>query len=478
MRTYLRALRKGWWLILALALLGLAAGYGVNAKATPKYASKLTFFVGTARSSGSASALTDDQFAQRRVNSYVELLSSGQFGDIVAQANPDLGVSPASEITGTAELNTVLLKVQVTDTSRNRARTIAQAVADLFPGYVNKLEGQGQTTTQVSLTPVSGPTSVSKPVSPRTTVNLGIGLVVGLLLGLIAAVIRELLDNTVRSEESLRAISTAPVVGSMFLSPTAKKSPLIVAGEAHSVRAEAFRQLRTNLQFVDVDHPAKVIVVTSALPGEGKSTTAANLAVVFAENSQRVLLVEADMRRPQIADYLGLERAIGLSDVLAGHVQLHEVIQQWGASVSVLTCGSLPPNPSELLGSRHMESLLQVMRLEYDLIIFDTPPLLPVTDAAVLSTQADGTVVVVRTGSTTRAQLSTAVRSLTSVDSTILGFVTITKKPRSRRNRAAYDSYYGSQPAPVSDPMAGLTAGDAVADPELTPQHAGVNHRP
>ena len=144
-------------------------------------------------------------------------------------------------------------------------------------------------------------------------------------------------------------------MGNIAYDPQVTKRPLTVHEDAQSPRAEAFRQLRTNLRFVDVDHPRKVIVVTSSLPGEGKTTTVVNLAIALAQAGIRVLVIEADLRRPRVADLLGMERNVGLTSVLSGRIDVAQGIQRWGGGFfDVLTSGPLPPNPSELLGSRHM----------------------------------------------------------------------------------------------------------------------------
>jgi len=204
---------------------------------------------------------------------------------------------------------------------------------------------------------------------------------------------------------------------------TAKTEPLLAGEAASSPRAEALRQLRTNLQFVDVDRPVKTLVVTSAVPGEGKSSTACNLAVLFAETGQQVLLIDADLRRPRLADYFGLEGAVGLTTILAGRAKTEDVLQRWGTGLWVLPSGFLPPNPSELLGSQHMAELLEEFRATFDMVILDCPPLLPVTDGAVAAARADGALLLVRSGKTTSTQVTAAANALRSVDARLLGCV-------------------------------------------------------
>ncbi len=255
--------------------------------------------------------------------------------------------------------------------------------------------------------------------------------------------LREVLDTSVKSAGALAELTGAPVLSSVPADSRARKDPLIVAGSAGSVRAEALRQLRTNLQFVNVDDPARTLVVTSAVPGEGKSTTACNLAIVFAEAGKRVVLVDADLRRPRLAEYLGVDGTIGVTNVLAGQATVDDALQEWGTSgVFVLPSGSVPPNPSELLGSRNMAALLEALRGGFDMVIVDTPPLLPVTDGALAAALVDGTVLVFRCGKTSAAQVRSATEALVAVDAKVLGCV-LNMTPR--KGQLGY-AYYGYEP--------------------------------
>lgn len=423
LRQYVGALRKGWWLIAVAIVIGVLGGSLVNFRATPQYQSSVTFFISTP-TAGGTSALAADQFATRRITSYVGLLSS----EVTAREMINLtgiGISVGemkSKISGDADLNTVLLTATVTDSSPDQSLSIAGAIAGKFGTIVNKVDPIGPD--NVVLRVISGPTLNPTPVSPRTTLNLCLGFTVGLVIGVAIALLRQLLDTTIRQTQVLRALTDAPVLGVIPFEKSAKKSPLIANSNARSARAEALRQLRTNLQFVDVERPVRVLVVTSSIAEEGKSMTASNLAISFAESGRKVLLIEADLRRPRVAHYLGLERAIGLTNVLAGQAGLNEVLQPWGTgSLSVLASGSIPPNPSELLGSPRMLDLLNRLKKQFEIIVIDTPPLLPVTDGAVAAAHADGAVMVVRYGKTTRGQVTTAMRLLKSVDARLLGTI-------------------------------------------------------
>ena len=425
---------------------GLCVGASIvlTYTATPQYESSVTFFVSTS-ANADGTALQADQYAQRRVNSYVGLLTSEKLAQsVIDNAHLDMTVSQVTgSIAAAADLNTVLLTATVTNSSPERSLAIATAISTQFGQMVAQLDNHGSPeNANVVLNVVSGPTLNPVPVSPRKTLNIGLGVLLGLALGLAAAILREVLDNTVRSPQVLRTMSEAPVLGVIAADRGSKKSPLIVDNHARSVRAEAFRQLRTNLQFIDAARPVGVLVVTSSIANEGKSTTAINLAVSFSDSGRRVLLIEADLRRPRVAEYLGLEGAVGLTNVLVGQAAIDDVLQPWGrGGLTVLPSGTIPPNPSELMGSPLMAELIIQLRKSFDMIIIDTPPVLPVTDAAVASRLVDGVVVVVRYGKTTRNQVSTALRSLTAVDARVLGTVLTMSPVKGAEAYSAYGYY-------------------------------------
>jgi capsular exopolysaccharide synthesis family protein len=348
----------------------------------------------------------------------------------------------------------VLLEIEAQDADPERARDIAQAYAEQLQLLVEELETpRGETAAVVKATLIDDAQVARTPVAPQPLRNLALAGILGLLLGVGLAVARELLDTSVKSADDIAEITSAPVLGNIFQDTDAKRAPSEVLFTA-TPWAEAFRVLRTNMQYVDIDNAQKVIVVTSSLPGEGKSTTAVNLAVTLTQAGQKVALVECDLRRPLIADRLELDGAIGTTSVLIGKVSAQDVMQQYAeTSLDVMVCGQIPPNPSELLQSQAMEMLLLDLRQRYDVVILDAPPLLPVTDAALLATRADGAVVVVSHGRTTRDQLSTAIDRLESVDATTLGVV-VNQTP-AKKSASGYGYGYGY--APLQDEA--VTAG-------------------
>jgi capsular exopolysaccharide synthesis family protein len=214
--------------------------------------------------------------------------------------------------------------------------------------------------------------------------------------------------------------------------------------DPRSPRAESFRTLRTNLQYLDVGRADRSFVITSSIESEGKSTTGANLAIALADTGARVLLVDADLRRPKIADYMGLEGAVGLTDVLIGRAELKDVIQPWGRNkLYVLPAGHVPPNPSELLGSARMVHYIAEFNTAFDVVIYDAPPLLPVTDAAILAKGVGGAIIIVAAGRTHKNQLKGAISALDNVGAPVSGLV-LTMLPTKGPDAYGYGRYgYG-----------------------------------
>jgi capsular exopolysaccharide synthesis family protein len=269
----------------------------------------------------------------------------------------------------------------------------------------------------------------------------------GLVAGIGAAVLRERLDTTVRDDLALQRAAGAPVLGQIPYDDDGKAAPLIVGVAEHSARGEAMRKLRTNLRFIDIQDQCQVVALTSATQGEGKTTTCCNLAITLAESGSRVLLIDADLRRPQVAEYLGLESRVGLTDVLIGNVSIGDAAQPWGdLELFVMASGSIPPNPSELLGSERMAHLLRTAREWVDIILIDTPPLLSVTDGAVVAVRADGTVLLSQYGRTSQAQIAAAVNALQRVSARVLGCV-LTMTRLSKSDAYHYNMYRPTSPS-------------------------------
>jgi succinoglycan biosynthesis transport protein ExoP len=427
LRNLLQAARAGWWLLVVGLLAGLSAGGLLTWAATPLYSSSTRLFVSATNNTDTSAAYQGDLFSQQRVTSYAELLRGEQLASQVVD-DLDLTLSPhqvASEVTAAPIPNTVILQVTVTDKSPLQAQHIATSLAQHFTTLVTQLETPaGAQVSTVKVTTVQAPEVNGNAVSPDFVRNLLLGGVLGLLVGSAAALIRARLDNTVKTNDDVQDITGAGVIGKVIEDARLSERHVVTSLDEHSAVAEGFRAIRTNLQFINVDHPPRVIVVASSVPGEGKSTLAVNLSTALSQSGSRVILVEADLRRPRVTGYMGLVGGAGLTNVLAGTADLEEVVQQWADSkLMVLAAGPMPPNPSEMLGSAQMRTLVGALRESYDYVLIDTPPLLPVTDATVLSVVADGTLLTTRYGRTRRDQLAEAVATLARVESKLLGVV-------------------------------------------------------
>lgn len=423
----MRMARVHWRLIAALTLTGLLLGAGAAVAVKPTYTSETQLFVAI-QSSGTVQELQQgNTFSQARVQSYVATVES----PIVLQPAIDslgLELTPdqlATKVRATTDLNTVLINIAVEDSSPVQAQAIAQAVGDSLIQAVELLEKpKSGGSSPVGLSIIKPATAPSMPSAPNTRLYLLLGTFIGLALGVGGALLRSVLDNRIAGEADLRGVTDSPLLGGISFDQDAVKKPLLTQAAPQSPRAESFRQLRTNLQFANVSGHAKSIVITSSLPGEGKSTTATNLAISLSQAGQTVCLIDADLRRPMVGEYLGLERNAGLTTALVGSADVDDLLQQWGnGSLYVLASGRIPPNPSELLGSVEMSNLIRRLEEVFDAVIIDAPPLLPVTDAAVLAQHVGGIVMVVRSQKLKQQDLAKSLNALKLVGGNLLGIV-------------------------------------------------------
>lgn len=452
LQDYLKLLRSRWVTVLVSIVVATLAAIAYTLFTTPLYQASTRLFISTTAGSSLAETYQGNRFSQERVISYAELL----MGETVAQRTIDkLGLDmDAAElqanVKASAKRDTVLINVRVNDPSPVRARDIANTLSDEFVAMVRELETPENGAVPDSRVVVEQRASIPvEPVVPKTSRNIAMGLGIGVVLGLALAVVRDVLDSTVKDRASVEEITDSGIIGSIPLDKERRKEPAILFDTDNSPIAEAFRKARTNLQFLAVDNPPRVIVLTSSMPSEGKSTTAINLALALAEADHRVALVDGDLRKPMVHNYLDVVGTVGLSTVLSGQIPLQEALQKTRfPGLTVLTSGAIPPNPSELLGSQSARKILQELRNEFDFVIVDSTPLLAVTDAAILAAGADGVLLIARYGQTKREQLTHAVNSLRDVDAKLLGAV-LTMVPV--RNGAGYSytyKYYGEGPRP------------------------------
>lgn len=452
LHDYLRVARKRWRAIASATVALLAVAALVTVLTPPTYQVTTRLFVSTSSGDTSTDLLQGSSFSQNRVKSYADvLISPAVLTPVIQQLGLDVRPQDlASQLSAEVPLDTVLIDLTVSDHSPKQAVSIANAIGSQFVKTVKRLEtvkpGQGS---PVKVSIIAKPSLPESPVRPKPVRNLILGLICGLLIGCGLALLRDLLDTRIKGEPDCRSVTPATVIGGVAYDSDASNHPLVVQTDPHSGRAEAFRSLRTNLKYVDAANHPRSIVFTSSVPNEGKTTTAANLATTIAAGGSKVCIVEADLRRPRLLSYMGLEGGVGLTTVLIGQAVLTDVLQEFGG-MSVLGAGHVPPNPSELLGSNAMRDILRELEQRFDVVVIDAPPLLPVTDAAVLSTIADGTVMVVGVGSTRREQLAASVTALEHVKANVLGLVLNklpVKGPDSYNYTYYRDGYRSEQPS-------------------------------
>lgn len=440
MKDYARVIRRRWMSIVAAALIGLALAAGYTFLQTPQYQAKSQLFVSVKAGASAVDVSQGNAFAEKRVTSYVSLTTSPRVLQAVAQElNLNGGAQAlAGRVVATTPPQTVLIDVTATDPDPQQAAKIANSSAKQLITAVNEVEDVNI----VHLSVFEQAVPASAPSSPKVPLNLALGLLLGLLLGIGYAFLREALDTRIRSQADVERTIAAGILGTFATDVSVEKNPLVTQGDPFSHRAEGFRQLRTHLHFTNIAGGSQTVVVSSAIPGEGKTSTAVNLAIMLAESGTRVLLVDADLRRPRVAHYLGVEGSIGLTGVLSHTVALEDAIQEWGngGALHVLASGRSAPNPSELLGSPTMEKLIARFETDYEVVLIDGPPLLPVTDPAVLGSMASGVLLVVSAdGRTNRADVTQAVANLESVNARLLGVVINRLQKASSSSYSYYD---------------------------------------
>ncbi|WP_231917709.1 polysaccharide biosynthesis tyrosine autokinase [Microbacterium pygmaeum] len=462
LRDYLRILHRNWIFILALTVLGGAAGFGWSLLKAPTYEATTQLYV-SVRSGDSAlvgELAQGTNYARQAVTSFVDVVNSAVVLDrVIEDLDLDMSSSQlAGHVSASVPANTVIISATVVDEDPAQAAAIANSVgtnfADVVVNQLEKPEGDAPSLVRIeTIEPALVPTSTASPNIPLNTI---LGALLGLAVGVAFAVLRTVLDTRIHSTHDIEQVTDKPVLGGIAFDPDTKKRPLIVHADPQNPRAESFRTLRTNLQFIDIDHEreSKSFVITSAGPSEGKSTTTANLAIALAETGARVALIDGDLRLPKIAEYMGVEGGVGLTDVLIGKAALADVIQQWGrAKLFVLPSGRIPPNPSELLGSQAMQRMLDSLHEAFDYVLIDAPPLLLVTDAAVVSKYTSGAILVAASGATKKPQLEGAVKALDAIGSRLLGVI-VTMLPTKGPDSYGYGSYAYSATHSVRDKTA------------------------
>ena len=455
LRTSQRVLHRYWRSMLAVVLAVVAVAAVLTFAQTPRYTSTAQMFFGVQGGESVSDLAQGSTYTEKQMTSFARVATSPL---VLRPVIADLGLtqSPrdlANDVTATVPLETVILEIEVSSTDPAQSARIANAIAAEVASSTSRLVPQAPGGTQaVRATVLTEAEPPDSPSSPRPVINLGLGLVLGSALAVAMGVLRLALNSKIRSEQDLAALTDSAILGVVPHDADTPTHPVVMHSDPQGARAEGIRRVRANLQFVDVDDGVRSMVISSSVPGEGKTTVAINLAVSLAESGQKVILVDADLRRPAVARYLGLEGNVGLTTVLIGKAEPMEVVQPWqGTSLDILPAGRVPLNPSELLGSRAMAALIDKLTGSYDLVLLDSSPLLPVADTLLLSKVVSGTVLVVGADRARRAQLRDTLESLASVEADLLGLV-INKIARRDASTYAYKSSYTAEWTPPRGP--------------------------
>ncbi|MBQ9967407.1 MAG: polysaccharide biosynthesis tyrosine autokinase [Oscillospiraceae bacterium] len=446
-------LKKSWMVALAAIVSAVAVCLISAYVITPKYESSAMFYVNNNNFSlgdTSVSITSNDITASKSlVESYIVILDTrNSLNDVIDYAGVDRTYKEVREMLKAEAVNeTEIFKVTVTSTDPEEAEKIADAISYILPKRISSIvEGTSAKIVDTAVMPVV-------PSAPNITTNTLLGFLLGFVIAVAVIVLRELMDVTVRTEEDLTTSCRHPILATVpNMAATGKggyyysgygqhrqhKQPALEAhkqdvpliGEKISFAAkEAYKLLRTKLQFSFTDDSdCRVIGVSSALAGEGKSLTSANLAYFLSQLDKKVILIDCDMRRPSLNEKLPIEKMPGLSNCLSGQSNVAELIQPCGIpgsehAFSVIAAGRNPPNPIELLSSARMSKMLAALRKAYDYIILDLPPVAEVSDAMVVAQETDGMLLVVRQNYGNRVALSAAVREFEFVDAKLLGVV-------------------------------------------------------
>lgn len=440
-------------MILGMIILGAMLGYGWAFIQPKVYTATASAILSTGASTDIGTALASDNYAKSRVKSYLDIGQSRTVADEVID-KLDLDISPdalVSKVSVTNPTGTAVLRVSADGSTPELAMNVAQAwidgmaivVEDLESGSTPLLDENGNPIESfVSLKTLDTATLPRSPSRPDVRLAVLAGGFIGLLLGFAVAVARFYFDKRIHTASQIEQQFGLPVIGMLpVVKRPSKNGRSKVEIAQNRAFGEAVRKLRTNLRYMNIDNPPRVLIVTSPSPSEGKSTVTRALARSISESGEPVIAVDADLRLPTLINGLNVVEGSGLTELLIERARIGDVLQSADESgrFAVIQSGALPPNPSEVLGSHAMKRLLEELSRQAT-VVLDTPPLIPVTDAAMLSANTDGAIIVVKAGKTTIDELGAALKSLDRIGGRPLGIVLNQIKWNQSRD---YYEYYG-----------------------------------
>lgn len=442
LRDYLNVAVKHRWFIIIVTCITVGLAYMATMAVAPLYRSTASVFVSLPYGNTPQELSQGSTFAQSQMLSYAQLATMPVVLQPVIK-DLDLETTPkalAGSISTRASTDSTIMEIQASDESPAQAAEIANAVAEELGVAARKLSPKNASDDPtVDISVVGEAVPPSAPYSPKKARNLLAALLAGVFLAYAIALLKDKLDTRLRSTEDVTGLTSAPVLAEFGDHKSLSGNRLVMRNAPLSPVSEEFRRLRSNLRFLGIDRRPMAVVVTSSLPGEGKSTVLLNLGLACAQAGDRVLVVDADLRKPSIAEYLGLEGSVGLTTVLTGEATFEDVVYTHRGEVSfdVVVSGVVPPNPLELLGSNQMAQFIEKVRPHYDVILLDTAPLMPVIDAAVLAHAVTGAIFVTSAYKVRKEQVEKSLQSLDQAGARVLGVV-VNRLPGKTSN-----SYYG-----------------------------------
>lgn len=436
------SLRKFWWIVVAAAVIGALGSYVYASLQTPLYKATASLYFALNQSTSASDLNQGSAYTQSQMLSFAQLVTSSR---VLEPVIDDLGLDATPrELVRSIEISipqdTVTLRVTGIANDPKASADLANAIAEQLIIVVKDVAPKnpaGDSTITADI--IDDAVAPEFQFTPNKTRDAVLGGFLGGVLGLAVAILIGVLDTRMRNEEALAQAGGDPVLGVVSKAPVLSARGIAVSQEPLGHTAEEFRRIRSALAYANVSSRVKVLLVTSGMPAEGKSTVSVNLAMTLAGLRNSVLLIDADMRRPRAHEHAGIDGSIGLTSVLLDEVDFevakHSVAD---STLDILPAGTVPPNPAELLTSSRMAQLLDFAAAEYDYVVIDSPPTLSVADANLFATQTDGVILVVDATKTRRAALTKSIKSLESGGARILG--TVLNRARPDRHRSEYYS--------------------------------------
>ncbi len=426
-RQLWKVLRARWLTVISCVLLGVIAASALVLTTDREYSAESELFLSSVGGNNTSDLAQGGNYSQQQARNYaVVAVKNVVLAPVIETLGLPLTVGQlAKNVVATVPLNTSIISLSVTDSSPTRAAAIANAIAvSLQNSLVTLAPKLSDGTVPIQLESVQSAVVPTSPTAPNAPLVLLIGVLIGLVVGLASVIVREMSSPRVRTEDQVRQYAEIPVLGSVVNDRNTEKHPIALRSRSSAIRAEQIRRIRVNLTSAIAGNQNPAIVVTSSNPGEGKSVIAANLAASLAASGKSVCLLEGDLRLPTLARYLGIDEQVGLVEVLEGSVELDCALREWDSDgLMLLLAGKPTDSPSELLSSNRMREVVGLLQQRFDVVIIDSPSILPVADSTILAGITTGTIVVVEAGRVGIRTLHDAMELLEKAGSPLIGAI-------------------------------------------------------